>query len=161
MQEEVENKTLTLIINSSKLTGRTLQSAMAKYLAHRRNKKLDRQQRRSVTPKGRQSVKQLIKQDRGISKLDIPDASIRDFDRVARKYGVDYAIKKDRSSGKTRFLVFFKAQDSSAIEAAFQEYSANKVRKASRPSVLQKLAHFKELVKKPIIDREKRKERER
>ena len=41
------------------------------------------------------------------------------------------------------------------------EYTQSKVRKASRPSVLQKLARFKELVKKPVIDREKRKERER
>lgn len=161
MQEEVENKTLTLIINSSKLTGRTLQSAMAKYLAHRRNKKLNRQQTASVTPKGKQSVKQLVGQGRGVSQTEVPDPSIRDFDRVARKYGVDYAVKKDRSTGKTRYLVFFKSQDSGAIEAAFKEYSANKVRKASRPSVLEKLARFKELVKKPIIDREKRKERER
>ena len=42
MQEEVESRTLTLIINGSKLTGRTLKSAMSQYLAHRRNKKLDR-----------------------------------------------------------------------------------------------------------------------
>ena len=44
MQEEVENKTLTLVINTSKLTGRTLKSAMSQYLAHRRNKKLNRKQ---------------------------------------------------------------------------------------------------------------------
>ena len=43
MQEEVENKTLTLIINGSKLTGRTLKSAMDKYLAHLRNKRMNRQ----------------------------------------------------------------------------------------------------------------------
>ena len=158
MQEEVENKTLTLIINGSKLTGRTLKSAMDKYLAHRRNKKLNRQSG-SVTHKGKQTVKQLVGQGHGVSQTELPDASVRDFDRVARKYGVDYAIKKERNP--PRFLVFFKAQDTGAIEAAMKEYTQNKVRKASRPSVLAKLAQFKELVKKPIIDREKRKERER
>ena len=158
MQEEVENRTLTLIINSSKLTGRTLKSAMDKYLAHLRNKKLNRQSG-SVTHKGKQTVKQLVGQGHGVSQTEIPDASVRDFDRVARKYGVDYAIRKERDP--PRFLVFFKAQDTGAIEAAMKEYTQNKVRKASRPSVLAKLAQFKELVKKPIIDREKRKERER
>ncbi len=158
MQEEVENKTLTLIINGSRLTGRTLKSAMDKYLAHRRNKKLNRQSG-SVTHKGKQTVKQLVGQGHGVSQTEVPDASVRDFDRVARKYGVDYAIKKERDP--PRFLVFFKAQDTGAIEAAMAEYTQNKVRKASRPSVLAKLAQFKELVKKPVIDREKRKERER
>ena len=158
MQEEVENKTLTLIINGSKLTGRTLKSAMDKYLAHRRNKKLNKQNA-SVTHRGKQTVKQLVGQGHGVSQAEVPDASVRDFDRVARKYGVDYAIRKERNP--PRFLVFFKAQDTGAIEAAMKEYTQNKVRKASRPSVLAKLAQFKELVKKPIIDREKRKERER
>ena len=35
MQEEVENKTVTLIINSTKFSGRVLKSAISKYLAHR------------------------------------------------------------------------------------------------------------------------------
>ena len=159
MQEEVENKTLTLIINGSKLTGRTLQSAMGKFLAHRRSKKLDRKQNASVTPRGKQKVKQLVAQGHGVTNVEIADPSIREFERIARKYGVDYAIKKERNP--PRFLVFFKAQDTGAIEAAMAEYTQNKVRKASRPSVLAKLAQFKELVKKPVIDREKRKERER
>ena len=155
MQEEVENRTLTLIINSSKLTGRTLKSAMDKYLAHLRNKKLNG----AVAHKGKQTVKQLVRQGHGISQSELSDISVRDFDRVARQYGVDYAIRKERDP--PRFLVFFKAQDTGAIEAAMKEYTQNKVRKASRPSVLAKLAQFKELVKKPIIDREKRKELER
>ena len=79
MQEEVENKTLTLIINGSKLTGRTLKSAMDKYLAHRRNKKLNRQSG-SVTHKGKQTVKQLVGQGHGVSQTELPDASVRDFE---------------------------------------------------------------------------------
>ena len=159
MQEEVENKTLTLVINTSKLTGRTLKSAMSQYLAHRRNKKLNRKQTASVTPRGKQKVKQLVGQGHGVTNMEVSDLAVREFDRFARKYGVDYAIKKERDP--PRFLVFFKSQDSGAIEAAMSEYTQSKVRKASRPSVLQKLARFKELVKKPVIDREKRKERER
>ena len=84
-----------------------------------------------------------------------------EFDRIARKYGVDYAIKRDRSSDPPKFLVFFKSRDADALTSAFNEYVGKKVKKASRPSVLQRLAHFKELVKNTVVNREKRRELER
>ena len=163
MQEEVENKTLTLVINGSKLTGRMLKSAISKYLAHRKEVKHQKRQSRDSPVKhhGRQTVKQLIGQDQGVSNIEINDPSIKDFDRIARKYGVDYAIKRDRSSDPPKFLVFFKSRDADALTAAFNEYAGKKVKKASRPSVLQRLASFKELVKNTVVNREKRRERER
>ena len=160
MQEEVENKTLTLVINSSKLMGRMLKSAIAKYLAYRKEVKHQKQSR-GVTHQGKQSVKQLIGQNQGVSNIEINDPSIRDFERIARKYGVDYAIKKDRSSDPPKFLIFFKSRDADALTAAFNEYAGKKVRKASRPSVLERLSSFKELVKNTVVNREKRKELER
>ena len=163
MQEEVENKTLTLAINGSKLTGRMFKSAISKYLAHRREVKQRKQRLRDspVIPHGKQTVKQLIGQDQGVSNIEINDPTIKDFERIARKYGVDYAIKRDRSSDPPRFLVFFKSRDADALTAAFKEYAGEKVKKASRPSVLQRLASFKELVKNTVVDREKRRGLER
>jgi len=84
-----------------------------------------------------------------------------EFDRIARKYGVDYAIKRDRSSDPPKFLIFFKSRDADALNAAFNEYAGKRVKKASRPSVLQRLSHFKELLKGTAVHREKRKELER
>lgn len=159
MQEEVENRTLTLIINSSKFSGRTLKAAVSKYLAHCSDKR--RQKSRDVTPHGKQSVKQLIGQGQGVENIELNDPSARELDRIARKYGVDYAVKRDRSSNPPRFLIFFKSRDNDAITAAFQEYIGRKVRKASRPSVIQRLAKLKQMVKAPVVDREKRRERER
>ena len=149
MQEEVENKTLTLVINGSKLTGRMLKSAISKYLAHRKEVKHQKRQSRDSPVKhhGRQTVKQLIGQDQGVSNIEINDPSIKEFDRIARKYGVDYAIKRNRSSNPPKFLVFFKSRDADALTAAFNEYAGKKVRKASRPSVLKRLAMFKDMVK--------------
>lgn len=161
MQEEVENRTLTLMVNSSKFTGRMLKAAIAKYMAHRKGVKYQKARDSPVTPHGRQTVKQLIGQNQGVSNFEVKDPSIREFDRIARKYGVDYAIKKDRSCKPPKFLVFFKSKDADALTAAFQEYAGRKVKKASRPSVLQKLAHFKSLIKNPVKDREKRKEQTR
>ena len=117
-------------------------AAVSQYLAHRRAAKGSK-----AVPHGKQTVKQLIGQGKGVSNIEINDPSIKDFERIARKYGVDYAIKKDRSTTPPRFLVFFKAQDSDALTAAFKEYAGEKVKKASRPSVLQKLAMFKDMVK--------------
>ena len=166
MQEEVENRTLTLIVSGTKFTGRLLKAAVTRYMAHRREKKLEKQRSRDspVTPKGKQTVKQLIGQNQGVSNIEINDPSIRDFERIARKYGVDYAVKKDRSASPPKYLIFFKARDADALTAAFTEYTGKKVKKAEkteRPSVLAKLAQFKELLKNTVVDRSRRKELER
>ena len=165
MQEEVENRTLTLIVSGTKFTGRLFKAAISKYMAHRREKKLEKQRSRDspVTPKGKQTVKQLIGQNQGVSNIEINDPSIRDFERIARKYGVDYAVKKDRSASPPKYLIFFKARDADALTAAFTEYTGKKVKKAEkteRPSVLAKLAQFKELLKNTVVDRSRRKELE-
>ena len=166
MQEEVENRTLTLVVSGTKFTGRLFKAAISKYMAHRREKKLEKQRSRDspVTPKGKQTVKQLIGQNQGVSNIEINDPSIRDFERIARKYGVDYAVKKDRSASPPKYLIFFKARDADALTAAFSEYTQKKVKKAEkteRPSVLAKLAQFKELLKNTVVDRSRRKELER
>ena len=133
---------MALAISSSKLTGRMFKAAISQYLAHRKNGKC-----KDTVPHGKQTVKQLIGQNQGVSNIELTDPGIRDFDRVARKYGVDYAIKRDRDSEPPRFLIFFKSRDADALTTAFQEYTARKVKKAQRPSVLQKLAQFKDIVK--------------
>ena len=166
MQEEVENRTLTLIVSGTKFTGRLFKAAISKYMAHRREKRLEKQRSRDspVTPKGKQTVKQLIGQNQGVSNIEINDPSIKDFERIARKYGVDYAVKKDRSASPPKYLIFFKARDADALTAAFSEYTQKKVKKADRserPSVLEKLAQFKELLKNTVVDRSRRKELER
>ena len=95
MQEEVENRTLTLVVSGTKFTGRLLKAAISKYMAHRKAKKLEKQRSRDapVIPHGKQTVKQLVGQNQGVSNIEITDPSIKDFERIARKYGVDYAVK--------------------------------------------------------------------
>ena len=166
MQEEVENRTLTLVVSGTKFTGRMFKAAIAKYMAYRKEKKLERQRSRDapVVPHGKQTVKQLIGQNQGVSNIEITDPSIREFERIARKYGVDYAVKKDRSNTPPKYLIFFKVRDADALTAAFTEYTGRKVRRAEkeqRPSVLAALNRFKELVKNAVPNPEKRKELER
>ena len=140
MQEEVEQRTVTLAVSTSKMTANVLKSAISKYLAYRK----DKAKNGPVNPCGKQSVKQLVGQDQGVANIEITDKNIKDFERIARKYGVDFALKKDKTGEIPKYLVFFKARDADALTAAFKEYTAKTDRKKERPSVLQKLRKFKE-----------------
>lgn len=144
MQEEVESRTVTLAINTTKMTGRLLKAAIQKYLAHRKEKKMEKAHAGPVIPHGKQTVKQLVGQNQGVANIEITDSNIKDFERVARKYGVDFALKKDRSGDIPKYLVFFKARDADALTAAFKEYTTKTDRRKERPSVLQTLRRLKE-----------------
>ena len=126
------------------MTANVLKSAISKYLAYRKEKKVEKARASPVKPCGKQTVKQLVGQNEGVANIEITDRNIRDFDRVARKYGVDYALKKDKSGELPKYLVFFKARDGDALTAAFKEYTAKTERKKERPSVLQTLRRLKE-----------------
>ena len=86
--------------------------------------------------------------------------AIKDFDRCAKRYHIDYAIQKDLSCTPPRFLIFFKAQDADALNAAFKEYSAAVLNKAERPSVLAKLHDLAQVIAN-LPDKVRHKEEER
>ena len=153
MQEEVESRTLTLAVNGTKFTGRMLKAAVTKFMAYRRSHKAA-----NVHPKGKQTVKQLTRQGQGVNTMEIADENLRQFERIARKYGVDYAVRRDKDAEPPRFLLFFKGRDADAISAAFKEFMTAKERKSERPSVLQKL---RELAPIPGAQKEKKRELER
>ena len=129
MQEDIENRAVALAIKSVKLTGHGLKVAIAKYLAHRKEQKLH------TAPTGRQTVKQLMRQGQSVSNIEITDGNIKSFQRVARKYSVNYALKKDTSGEIPKYLVFFKARDADALTAAFQEYAAREIRREKKPTI--------------------------
>ena len=163
MQEEVENRTLTLVVSGTKFTGRLFKAAITKYLAHRKEKKLQKQKSRDtpVIPHGKQTVKQLIGQNQGVSSIDIAKTDLKGFEKYARTYGVDYAITKDKSSDVPKYLCSFKARDADAMTAAFNAYSAEVLKRQKAPSVLKQLAKLKAYVKAlPVKTRTKEKERD-
>ncbi|MDO5545850.1 MAG: PcfB family protein [Eubacteriales bacterium] len=158
MQEEVENRTVSLIISGSKFSGRLLKSGISKYLAHRKEVKAQKSRDHPVEHGGRVSMAELQAQKGDLRRLDISDPSIKEFERIARQHEVKYSVYK---VGKGKYQVFFKAPSEEAMTAAFEKYSQKKLEKANRPSVLKKLGQFKEMVKHAVVDRTKRKELER
>lgn len=161
MQEEVENRTVNLAVTTTKLTARTLVSAALAYLRHREKVK---GQKASEIPSGKQSVKELIGQNQGVSNIDIAKTDLRGFEGIARKYGVDYAVRKDKSVHPPKYLVFFKARDADAMTAAFNEYSAKVMNRSRKPSVLKELKSIAaKLADLPgrVVNRDKQREQSR
>ena len=119
MQEEVENRTVNLAISTTKLTGRTIIAGIRKYLQHREKVKMKKA--RDPAVHGKQSVKQLLGQNQGATNVEIDKESIRDFEKLAKKYGVDFAVRKDKSVDPPRFLVFVRSKDADALDAICKE----------------------------------------
>lgn len=137
MQDEVREKSVVFVIRVGK-TGGKLTASMLKYAIEQYLK----QQRNPRAPHGKQSVKSLVRQGAGVQNIEITDKNIRSFQSVARKYGVDYALKKDTSSQPPRYLVFFKAKDTDALTAAFREFSGKQLKRSKKPSILVQLKKF-------------------
>ena len=163
VNEEVAEKTIRLAISTTKLTGRTLANGLEKYLRHRQHKK-DMKATKDDRFQGKQTIKQLIGQNQGVSSLPVGETGLKDFERIAKKYGVDFAIVKDKTVTPTKYMVFFKARDADAIAQVLAEYTAKQMKKQSqnRPSLLKALKKFKELVASmPKKEHEKKKEKSR
>ena len=152
MQEDINNRTASLVIQTTKLTARTFKRLLEKALAEMEAQQRAAKQKRAVpkTYKGKQSVRQLVGQGAGVSNIEITDKNIKGFERTARKSGVDFAVKRDNNAQPPKYLVFFKAKDADALIAAFTEYSQKRVKQQSKPSILARLSKFKELVKGTI-----------
>ena len=109
---------------------------------------------------GKQTVKELVGQNQGVSNIEISDNNIKDFDRVARKYGIDYAVKKDKTGEIPKYLVFFKARDGDALNAAFREYTADVTKKREKPSIIRMLRAVDPMKKELSQDKVRKKDKE-
>ncbi len=162
MQEEVTEKTIALCIKGGKITAQILKAALLKLLSKMEKKKRQAKGEKSQCEKsGKQSIKSLQKSGAQITNIVVTDNNIKSFDRVARKYGIDYSLKKVEQDGKTEYMVFFKAKDVDVMTAAFKEYTSETLKKQKRESVRQKLEKVKaELSNHRQLKKEKKREQE-
>lgn len=154
MQEEVTQKTIALAISTTKMTSAVLAKALRKLLEEQKNKS-------HQLPKGKQTLKNLMKQNTTISNLEITNDNIRAFSSTAKKYGLDFSLKKDSSTNPPRYLVFFKGRDADVMTAAFQEFTAKRLSQDRKPSIRKLLSSMKELTKQKakVLDRSRQKDR--
>ena len=98
----------------SKLTARGLA-----YVVRAVGSKIAKAHRAKQTPHGKQTVKKLMAHGTSTSSLEL-SGDTKLFDRVARKWNVDYAFYK---TGPDKYLLFFKTGQADAMTACFSEYS--------------------------------------
>lgn len=167
MQDEVNEKTISLCINGGKISARILKNAMVKVLAKLEQEKKKGQQKvaekreeKDAVCHGKQSMEKLMKQNCEISNIEVTDGNIKSFEKCARKYSIDFCLKKDTSISPPRYFVFFKARDVDVMTAAFREYTGKMLKKDKKPSVRKRLEQVKERMAKHR-EREKQKHKER
>ena len=154
MQEEINEKVVALSVKGAKLTAETLQKAIKAMLAQAK-KKQEKQ------PHGKQTLKQLAKQNAGLSNIEITEGNIKAFEHTAKKYGIDFALKKDSTETPPRYLVFFKGRDADALTAAFKEFSAKKLTQEQKPSIRKLIVSLKEKAAALNAQRDKVKNKDR
>lgn len=149
IQEDIERRSVAITVKAGKLTARVLARAVsAAYLKMR--------QKQAQPPRGKQSAKQLLGHTNSSKTIPL-DGNTRLWDRVARKYGVDYAFYK---TGPKKHLLLFKAGQADAITAAFNDYTKCVMARAQekRPSILRQLKQYAEQARSKPRQREKTRE---
>ena len=106
MQEEVTQKTVTFCIRATKITADLLKKVLVAYLRHQKQKSVEKKAQKNQPKQGKVTVKELAKQNAGMVNIEITDKNIKSFERYARKYGINYALKKDRAK-ILRFIWYF------------------------------------------------------
>ena len=156
MQDEINEKTVAISIKATKLTAQTLQKALKLLLAQ-----MKKQHDKNKIPHGKQTLKQLARQNAGLSNIEITEGNIKEFESTAKKYGVDFALKKDGTENPPRYLGFFKSRDADALTEAFREFSAKKLQRDKKPSIRKLLSKLKEAAQSRNAQRDKVKDKDK
>ena len=161
MQEEMNEKTVSLIIRGTKVTAVVLKDAMKMFLRQTSNRvsngrdgKGTSEKQKQVSQVGKTSLRKMMKEGSELSNIEISDENIKSFEKIARKYSMQFSLMKDKSHDPPRYLVFFKARDVSVMQAACREYTGVTLNRKARPSIRKKLQNV-------IAQQRKAKHRER
>ena len=158
MQDQLNEKCVSLTIRGTKITGQMLLKAIKLLL-----KQMEKAKDKAMAPKtykGKQTVKQLVGQNAGVTDIEITDDNIKNFEPYAKKYGIDYALQKDSNENPPKWLVFFKARDADAMTAAFKEFTAKAIKRGPKiPSLRKELKVAQELAATLASDPVKNKDR--
>lgn len=154
MQDEVNEKVVSLAIKISKLTAGVLQSAIKALLKKGKGQL-------TKAPHGKVTMRQLMKPGEKVTNIEITDANIKAFDPIAKKNGLTYNVKKIENGKPPTYLVSFRGKDIDVMTEAFREFSSKKLSREQKPSIRKALATFRDKAKQLNANREKVKKKER
>lgn len=93
------------------------------------------------------SMGKLKKQGGSLVNMKIDDDNIKSFGKFAKKYNVEYSLKKDKSTEPPTYHIFFKANDFDSINKAVEDYVKNNEKKLTRKPIKERIANFKAEIK--------------
>ncbi|HAQ1382076.1 TPA: PcfB family protein, partial [Enterococcus faecium Ef_aus0091] len=96
-----------------------------------------------------------------LSNIEITEANIGAFKPCAKKYGVDFTLRKDKTTQPPHYVVIFKAKDADNLDLAFREFTAKTLSKEQRPSIRKVLSAVKQKAAAQTKQRAKEKIKER
>ena len=162
MEEEVNQRVISLSFSTGRMTAGVIARAMSRFLANE-HQALNRiaEERHNAKehelPHGRMTIEELMSQNAGAERVEIDNEGIRSFNRIARKYGIDYSIFRDNTEQPPKYNLFFKPRDKDVMNLAFKEY-IEKVRETQgKKTMKQKIKEYGEKSKQ----REKGRSKER
>ena len=99
-------------------------------------RQIAKRHKKAQRPHGRQSVKKLMAHGENVNSIEVEAPKL--FDRMARRFHVDYAFYK---TGPDKYLLFFKSGQADAVTACFSEYSKRLLKrsKSSRVPIREQL----------------------
>ena len=165
MQEEVDEKTVALMISGGRISGDILKSALSKLLqqmdeknriteetkrektkaakakkeAKKEAEKAAKEAKKNEPQPGRKTLNSMMKEGGKLSKIEISANNIQSFEMVARKYSIDYSLMKDKAAVPPKYLVFFRAKDVEVMTAAFREYTGGLLNQPRKTSIRTRL----------------------
>lgn len=140
MQEYIHERSAAIVMRGTRLTGGLFLKALRSLSNRVKNPKLHR---------GKQSLGQLVRHSKTIDSVNINDPGMKLFERIARKYHVNYTIRVDKTAAKgapKKYIMLFHADQRELINTAFKEFTAKMMHRKqtkSRPSILRQLEYYK------------------
>ena len=164
MEEEVNQRVVSMTVSTGRMTAGILARTLSNFLAREHQALNQRAAARKNLKEqeshhGKMTMQELMDQNAGAESVEINKNNIKSFDRVARKYNVDYALYKDVTENPPKYLIFFKARDRDTMTMAFKEFVNENNKKQEKKSMKQKLKEYKDLSRE--INKKRAKDRHR
>lgn len=147
----MSRRTIAVYAKAGKLTARALAQILRSV-----GRKIQKAHRTHQTPHGKQTVRQLMAHGEATASIPVEAPAL--FDRVARRWKVDYAFYQQEPG---KYLLFFKSKQADAITACMSDYSRRVLDKGKtrRVPILEQLRKAQERVRQqPHREQERVKE---
>ncbi len=117
-------KILDFAIQAGQVTNEMLKNVMRDFLSGKMQKS------------GKKRYGSLAK-DGKLESIEVTDNNIKDFLETAKKYDIDFALKKDKSTSPATYHIFFESAKTENFKKAFSEYALGIRKKLDKKSVTQ------------------------